>query len=192
MSTKREIWLLVLLVGALALLWQSNDARDGALDRADGYRSAITTIATQRDAAVLRAEALTATALMADSLTEAVRDSADVRIARVRGRLVVQLDTIKTLVTDTVVVRLLGERDAAYEEVIAEQDAIIEAQDSTIAFWRASSFAKDTVISLHVRTDILHKAVNDELRSHITGMKRRSWLERSVSIAAVVFVLTRG
>ena len=188
----REVGLTVLLLGAMCLIWWGNDGRHAALDRAQALEAAIPAIAAQRDSALVRANALTAAGLMADSLTEAVRDSADVRIARVRGRLVVQLDTIKTLVTDTVVVRLLGERDAAYEEVIAEQDAIIEAQDSTIAFWRASSFAKDTVISLHVRTDILHKAVNDELRSHITGLKRRSWLERSASIAAVVFVLTRN
>ena len=184
MTGKRMVFTAIIVI-CLALLWRGNGS-DPVDDRADE----IALIMAQRDSASERADSLTRIATRADSVVAAVRDSAASVEVQTRTVLVTQLDTLE-IRSDSTTFRMIAQRDTLWQDIVDARDSLIVELDSAVVFWRGSSFAKDSVILGWQRQDSVRVAVNDALRAHIRGQKRRSWLERSAAVAAVVLVATR-
>lgn len=189
-EVKPREWVLVgLVVLVLFLLWRGNDAQSRALDRADAAESALPTLIASRDSAAHVADSLSTAAMLADSVVQAVVDSADARVARVVPRLIVQRDTLEVLVTDTTALRIIDERDAMFEGVIASKDSVIVEMTASRDLWRSSSLAKDEVIARSDSIIAVRADINSDLRAHIRGQSQKKWLERGAGLAAVVGVL---
>ena len=177
--TGERFTVLALLALCLFLFWRGNGT-DPVDDRADE----LALIAAQRDSATERADSLTRIATRADTTIALLRDSMAVKEAQVRTVLVTQLDTLEVR-TDTTTFRMIAQRDTLWQDIVDSRDSLIVELDSAVVFWRLSSFAKDTVILGWERQDSVRLAVNSDLRAHIRGLNRRSWLERSAALLAI-------
>jgi len=192
MKRRENLLLGGLLILILVLFWRVNDGKADALDLARSFEAEAAAALVLVAATQERADSVTADAVLSDSLAQVAQESADARVARARARPVL-VDTVVVAPEDTVTSRRLAQRDTLWMAVV---DSVEVALGSVIVqerergdIWRASSFAKDTVIMGWVATDSLKTEANDALHAHIRSQKRRQWTERVAAVGVLACAL---
>lgn len=177
----------------------------GALERAETLEAAIPTLVLARDAAEAVADSVTRQALKIDTLIVAVTDTVRIEIEVARGNAALAESSFTNAVDslrarlDSTGIRILGRLVGDHEITRSEDAAAFTAQGRLLATaltglstWRASSFAKDTVIAGWDSLYTVKSAANDALHDHIRGQERRKWGERVVAVTAVACAFLCG
>lgn len=180
----REAVLATALGGLALFAWCGDDGESEAMERVRSLEAALPVVASQRDSALAAAERADRTAAALDTAVAQLRDSVEILNAQDDVELDARRDTIRVLVQDTTALRLLDERDSIFAARIARDSVVIDSVTTWGLAWRASSFAKDTVIWRLQAQDSLRLAINNGLRDRIAELDGPDWKDRAVSFLA--------
>lgn len=180
---------LLLLISMFVVLAMTLRGKSQHVKRADTLKRAVAMLVADRDSLEARTSRLVVQARISDQVIQKLRSELPDSV--VVTSLVVQLDTIRELVPDTVARRMVAQRDTMWQSMVDARDAVIVAQDSSISLWRASSEAKAEIIATWERQDELRAEVNAELRRALVKREVQSWTERAVFAGAVAYLIVR-
>lgn len=180
---------LLLLISMFVVLAMTLRGKSQHVKRADTLERAVAMLVADRDSLDARAGRLVVQARVADRVIQKLRSELPDSV--VVTSLVVQLDTIRELVPDTVARRMIAQRDTMWQSMVDARDAVIVAQDSSISLWRASSEANAQIIATWERQDELRAEVNAELRRALVKREVQAWTERAVFAGAVAYLIVR-